>query len=108
MAHVPLRRYGPHRKRRVQKFFYCCSYIRCRGNFFFTEALPNSDRGIHKTHRLMGGIYEVRRWDAFRCHHIHSKFHKESFSHSKVDRVDTQTHRQHGVLINLLLFFQNK
>jgi hypothetical protein len=41
-----------------------------------------------ETHRLMGFIYEVRRWDKL--------------------RGDSQTHRQHGDHISLLLFFQNK
>jgi hypothetical protein len=36
------------------------------------------------------------------------KFHKDCFRHSKVYRGDSQTHRQHGDLISLLLFFQNK
>jgi hypothetical protein len=39
-------------------------------------------------------------------------FHKDWFSHSKVNRRDihthTHTHRQQGNLIGLLLFFQNK
>jgi hypothetical protein len=25
---------------------------------------------------LMGGIYELRRWDGLRYHYIHTKFHK--------------------------------
>jgi hypothetical protein len=47
------------------------------------------------------------RW--FRCHDIYeyTKFHKDWFSHSKVDK-GTQTHRQHGDRISLLLFLQNK
>jgi hypothetical protein len=57
---ISLIRYGSYRKRRVQ-FLYFSVYIRGRGNVF-TEPLPSSDRGIHiQTHRLMGGVYEVRR-----------------------------------------------
>jgi hypothetical protein len=41
---------GPHRKRRVQQFFYCCVCIRCGGNFFFTEPLPSNDRGYTCRH----------------------------------------------------------
>jgi hypothetical protein len=37
--------HGPHLKRRIQKFFYCCVCIRYRGNVS-TEPLPNNDRGI--------------------------------------------------------------
>jgi hypothetical protein len=48
--------------------------------------------GIHiQTHRLMGGIYEVRRWDGVSCHDIYTNFHKDLFRHSKVDRGNTQT-----------------
>jgi hypothetical protein len=59
--------------------------------------------GIHiQTHRLMGGIYEVRRWGGLRCHDIHTKFHTDWFQHSEVIRGDTQTHRQDGDRISLL------
>jgi hypothetical protein len=34
-----------------------------------------------QTHGLMGGIYEVRRWDGLRCNGIRTKFHKDWFSH---------------------------
>jgi hypothetical protein len=35
--------------------------IRCHGNVF-TESLAGNDRRLHiQTHRLMGGVYEVRR-----------------------------------------------
>jgi hypothetical protein len=37
--------HGPHWKRRVQQFFYCCMCIRYRGNVS-TEPLPSNDRGI--------------------------------------------------------------
>jgi DNA repair photolyase len=37
-------------------------------------------RGIHK-HRMMRGIYEALRWHKFRCHDIHTKFHKDRFRH---------------------------
>jgi hypothetical protein len=41
--------------------------------------------------------------------YIHcTRFHKDWFSHSKVDRGDSQTHRQHGDWMSLFLFFQNK
>jgi hypothetical protein len=39
-----------------------------------------------------------------------TKFNKDLFRHSKVDRGDAQTdtHTEYGDLISLLLFFQNK
>jgi hypothetical protein len=55
---------------------------------------------------MMGGIYEVRRLDGLRCHNVHTKVYEDWLEHSKVDRGDTQTHRQHGDRISLLLFFQ--
>jgi hypothetical protein len=50
----------------------------------------------------MGGIYEVWRSDEFRCHDVHTEFHKDWFGHSKVDGGESQTHRQHGDRISLL------
>jgi hypothetical protein len=57
---------------------------------------------------LMGAIYEVRRWDGFTWHDIHTKFREDLFRLSKLTGGDTHTHRQQGDLIILLLFFQNK
>jgi hypothetical protein len=80
--------------------------IHCHGNVF-TKSLPSNDRGTHiQTHRLMGGIYEVHHPDWLRCHDV---WVYEDWSRcSKVSRGDSQTHRQYGDLISLLLFFQNK
>jgi hypothetical protein len=47
IIYVPLMRRGPHRKLRLQRFFYCCVCIRCPGNGF-TEPIPSNDRGISK------------------------------------------------------------
>jgi hypothetical protein len=38
-------------------------------------------------HRLMGGIYEGLHLDGFRCHDIHTEFHKELFSHLKLNKI---------------------
>jgi hypothetical protein len=66
---LSLIRHGPHWKRLVQQFFYCCVCIRYRGNVptvplpsndkgIFTEPLPSTNRGIHiQTYRLMGRIF---------------------------------------------------
>jgi hypothetical protein len=83
----------PHRKRSAQQFFCCCVCISCRSKVF-TELLPSNDRRIHiHTQRLMGGIYEVRRSDGFRCRDINTKFHEDWFRHSKADGGgDTQAH----------------
>jgi hypothetical protein len=45
---------------------------------------------------LIEGIYEVRRWDGFMQHDIHTKFHE-----------DTQTGRL-SYRPTFILFFQNK
>jgi hypothetical protein len=61
IAYFPLIRHGPHKKKDASSNYAIVAYIRCRDNAF-TEPLPSNDRGIHiQTHRLMGGIYEVRR-----------------------------------------------
>jgi hypothetical protein len=62
---------------------------------------------------LMAGTYEVRLSNGFRCHDIHTKFHKGWLRHSEVaggagTHTDLQIHRQQGYLISLLLYFQNK
>jgi hypothetical protein len=55
-------RHGPCRKWRVQQFFYCCVYS------FLRERVCN-DREMHiQTHGLLGGIYELRRWEWLRCY----------------------------------------
>jgi hypothetical protein len=37
-----------------------------------TKLLPGNGREVHiQTHRLMGGIYELRGWDVLRCQDIH-------------------------------------
>jgi hypothetical protein len=57
----------------------------------------------------MGGIYGVRRRDWLRCHVVYTKFHKDWLWFSKDNSCgDTKIHRQHGDLIGLLLFFQNR
>jgi hypothetical protein len=49
------------------------AFIRYLGNMI-TEPLPSNDGKIDiQTHRLMGGIYEVRRWVELRCRHIHNQ-----------------------------------
>jgi hypothetical protein len=45
-----------------------------------------------QAHTLMGGTYEVRRWDELRCHDIHTKFYKDWFRHSKwIGGIDRNT-----------------
>jgi hypothetical protein len=120
---LSLIRHGPHSKRHVQQFFNCCVCIRYRGNVS-TEPLPSNDRGIIlqneqlpsndrgipiQTHRLMGGIIYLGRWDGLRCRDIRTKVHKYWFRHSKADMGgDARTSGEQRDFISLLYFFQNK
>jgi hypothetical protein len=49
----------------------------------------------------MGGIYEVRRSDD-----LHTKFNKDWFCHSKIERGEKRKKRQHDDRLSLL--FQNE
>jgi hypothetical protein len=95
----PLIRHGPHRKRRVHSF-YCCMCIRCRGNIF-TEPLPSN---IHIQTDWWGDLWSTPlSWTPVPwCIHVHTKFHKDWFRHSEVNKGDTQTHRQEGDRIHIL------
>jgi hypothetical protein len=54
-------------KKRLSECFYCCLCIRCCGKVF-TKPLPSNEKRIHiQTHTLMGGIYEARHSDGFKC-----------------------------------------
>jgi hypothetical protein len=80
--------------------------IRFRGNVS-TEPLPSNDRKTHiQKRRLKGGIYEVRRRDRLSYHDIHTKFHKDWLMHSKFNKGDTETHRQHDDRIGNTFFFK--
>jgi hypothetical protein len=50
----------------------------------------------------MGRIYEVRHYDWLRWHDVYTKFCKDWFRLSRVDRGCTQTYRQQGDFINIL------
>jgi hypothetical protein len=58
----------------------------------------------------MAGIYELRRSDGHKCHAVHTKLHKELFSHLKdkkgggVTCTDIQTHTDSKV-ISLAYFY---
>jgi hypothetical protein len=58
IGYVPLIKYRPHRKRRVQQFFYFCVCIRWCGEVF-TEPLRSKDREYTYRHYRLRGIYEV-------------------------------------------------
>jgi hypothetical protein len=57
IAYFPSIRHGPHRKRRIQKSFYCCVCIRCRANVF-TESLPSNHMDGY-THRQQVDIVSL-------------------------------------------------
>jgi hypothetical protein len=89
---LSLIRHGPHWKRRVQQFFYCCVCIRYSDNVF-TEPLPSNDRGIF-TEPLPSndkGIFAEPLPSNDRGIYRHTHTH---------------THRQQCDLISLLYFFK--
>jgi hypothetical protein len=47
------------------------------GTCLSSSCLITTGRIQIQTHKLMGGIYEVRRSDGLRCHDIHTKFHTD-------------------------------
>jgi hypothetical protein len=51
------------------------------GQYTLATPLPSKDRRDTQ----MGGIYEVHHWDELRTHDIHTKFHKDWFTHSEVN-----------------------
>jgi hypothetical protein len=57
----------------------------------------------------MGGVFYLGRWDGLRCRDIRAKFNKYWFRHSKVNRVDIQTHTETSKWSHKpTYFFQNK
>jgi hypothetical protein len=117
---LSLMRHGPHWKRRVQQFFYCCPCIRYRrkvsteplpsndmGIFYRTEPLPSNEKGIHiQTHRLMGGFFNYAVEMGSVAVNIHTKFHKDRFKRSKVKRVGyTHTHTRKATWSHKPAFF---
>jgi hypothetical protein len=88
---LSLIRLGPHWKRRVQQFFYCCVCIRYSGSIsteplssndrgIFTEPFPNNDNGI---------------------------FTEPLSSNDRGDK-HTHTHTQQRILTSLLYIFKNR
>jgi hypothetical protein len=103
IAYCPLIQ-GPHRKRRVQQFFYCCLCIPCRVNVF-TEPLPSNEWGYTHTDCWEGFVKYAVVMDSGAMI-IHTKFHKDWFRHSNVGwggGGDSQTQRQYDDFIRLKL-----
>jgi hypothetical protein len=55
----------------------------------------------------MGGIYEVCRWDGLSRHDVHTKFHKDWFSHSEVNGGGYTVSKVIS-WADFIFFFQNK
>jgi hypothetical protein len=101
IACIPSIRHGPCRKRRIQPpiILLLRSFVAART--FLRSRCLTTIKWIHiQTHRLMEGIYKVHRWDGFRCHYVHTKFHEDYFRYWKVDKeeyisyADIHTHRK--------------
>lgn len=71
IVYFPLIGHRPHRKRRIQQFFYYWVRICSRGNVF-TKTLPSNERGIHVQTQIMGRTYELCRSYGLRCYDMHT------------------------------------
>jgi hypothetical protein len=85
---LSLIRHGPHWKRRVQQFFYCCMCMRYRGNVS-TEPMPSNDKGFLPSRCLA----TIGRFLPSRCL-------------ATIGRIHGHTHRQQRDLISLLCYFK--
>jgi hypothetical protein len=65
--------------------YYTVASIHCRVNVFSVPLHSNEDDDI-RSGRLTERIQEVRRWNDFRCHNMHTKFHENWLRHSKIDK----------------------
>lgn len=76
---------------RAQQFKYRYVYVftsRClavKGGIHFTGPLSSNHKKLHMTHTV-GGMDEVCWWDGLRRHDIHTKFNKDRFRYSQVNR----------------------
>jgi hypothetical protein len=63
-----------------------------------SKYLPRNGKEMHiQTHRLMGGIYEVRRSYGLRCHDVHATFYEDGSEIQKFQKGGgTYTHIQNG------------
>jgi hypothetical protein len=88
IAYFPLIRHGPHTKKDFSyNSFVACIFVAAVA-FLLIRCLATIEGYIHiYIDRVMGGIYEIRRW----CHDMHTKFHKDWFSHSKLIEGHTNT-----------------
>jgi hypothetical protein len=68
IAYFPLIRQGPRRKWRVRQFSIV-TYAFIAAITYFPSRYLATRGAIHiHTHRVMGAIYVVRRWDGLRCY----------------------------------------
>jgi hypothetical protein len=75
----------------------------------FTEPYLATIGDTHTdTHIWGGGKLWRAAWDGLRRHDVYTRFHKDWFSHLKVNRVGIHRHRQHGDCISLTSFFFSK
>jgi hypothetical protein len=90
---------------RIENYVFDNSIVAC---VFVTEVtfLPSrclaTIQGYTYRHTDWWEGFLLGRWDGLRCRDIRTKFHKDWFRRSKVNKGDTQTHRQHGDRISLL------
>jgi hypothetical protein len=100
IVYIPFMIHEPSRKKPSIDSSFVAMYSLPRQRF--SGSLRSNDREYTYRHRLMRGIYEVRRWDGLGSHAVHAKCYKVWFSHSKVNRGVIHRHRQNGDHISLL------
>lgn len=107
-----------HTYKRVQQFFYCvyslprecaCRCLAANGGIHFAENIPNNNRReTHTDTQSCGRELWSNRWVRLRCYDIRTKFNRDWFRYSKVNRKgesQTQTAwRSHKPI----LIFQRK
>jgi hypothetical protein len=99
--------YGTDRTENDVSNSYIVAYVFVAAVTFFTYPLPSNSRGIHM---------QTHWWEVFMKYAvktgsyvmIYNKFHKTGSGIQKLTGGDTQTRREHGDRISLLLFFLNK
>jgi hypothetical protein len=109
IAYFPFIGHVPNRKRRLQKFVVAAGtslpncYLATKGGYTLPTfwLVKIGGRDIHTDW-----------WEGFMKYAVEmrsgTKFLRDWFRHLEVNKVDSQTHRQHGDRISLLSFFQNK
>jgi hypothetical protein len=107
---LPLTWHGPHRKWRIQQFFYCCVCVFVTAVKFLPSRCLAMLGGYTYRHTDWWEIFFIK--TGLRCHDICTKFHKDWFRHSKLNggiHRCTDTYTNNKVISQAYFyFFHNK